>query len=128
MARITVVFGILLILLGSAFYAGIAVTQGKAPSVTALIPSFAGIPILLLGLVAFREAYRKHAMHVVSVLALLGFLLPALRLVMQLAGGAEAKPTALASMAGMAVLCGALFALCLKSFVDARRARGEQAR
>ena len=85
MARLTITIGILLTLLGVAFYVGLTVAAGTHPSVTALIPAFAGLPILLLGVAALKESIRKHAMHGVSLLALLGFLLPVGRLGLQVA-------------------------------------------
>jgi hypothetical protein len=125
MVRLTLVVGTLLILLGAGFYGGIALGEGAAPSVTALIPAFVGILILLLGVLALRETLRMHAMHAVSALALLGFLLPVGRLAMQVAKGAETKATTLASLISMAVLCGGLLFFCVKSFIDARRRRSE---
>jgi hypothetical protein len=125
MTRLTLVVGTLLVLLGVGFYCGIWVAEGEAPSATALIPAFAGIPIVVLGILALKENLRMHAMHAVSVLALLGFLLPVGRLAMQLARGAETKATTLASLILMAVLCGGLLFFCVKSFIDARRRRSE---
>ena len=84
---------------------------------TALIPAFVGIPILVLGLAALKESIRKHAMHGVSLLALLGFLLPAGRLSMKLVQGEHVKTTILVSLVLMAVLCGVLLAACVRSFV-----------
>jgi len=120
MARLTIVIGLLLVLLGGGVYAGLAMTEGTAPSVTALIPAFAGVPILLLGLAGLRESLRKHAMHAVAVLALLGCLLPLGHLGRKLAQGAEVKATALTSMALMALLCAILLVACIRSFVRAR--------
>ena len=77
MAKLTIGIGLLLILVGGGFFAGLAIIENKTPSATALIPAFAGLPILLLGFVALKDAYRMHAMHGVAILALLGFLLPA---------------------------------------------------
>jgi hypothetical protein len=126
MARVTIIVGALLTLIGVAFYGGIYLFQDRAPSVTALIPAMAGLPILALGLVALVDKLRPHAMHVVALLALLGFLLPVGRLLMKLAQGAEVGPIAFSSLALMALLCGVLFAGCVKSFVDARRRRANQ--
>ena len=117
MARLTIIIGALLTLVGVGFYAVLSVAEGKAVSVTALIPAMAGVPILLLGLVALREPLRKHAMHVVAILALLGLALPLGRLGMQLAKGAQVKPTVLASLLLMAVLSGVLLFACIRSFV-----------
>ena len=58
MAKITIGLGLVLIALGLGSYFG----TGQA-SVTALIPAFFGLPLLLLGLVALKERMRKNAMH-----------------------------------------------------------------
>lgn len=120
MARLTIIIGTLLVLAGLAFYAAPLVRDGTSPSVTALIPAFAGLPILLLGLVALRETVRMHAMHGVAVLSLLAMLLPLGRLGMQLARGAEVKPAILASLSIMAGLSGFLLVACIRSFIRAR--------
>ena len=121
MGKTTIIFGGLLVLLGAGIYAGLAAVEGSAPSVTVLIPAFFGLPIVLLGIVALNDGYRKHAMHVVAVLALLGLIAPLSRLIMQLARGADVAPLPMASMILMALLSGGLLALCVKSFIDARR-------
>ncbi len=41
-------------------------------SMTAMIPAFVGFPILILGTLALMPAARKHSMHLVAVIALLG--------------------------------------------------------
>jgi hypothetical protein len=120
MARFTILIGVLLTLLGIGFFVVLRLMEGAWPSATALIPAFAGVPILLLGIVALSPSWRKHAMHGVAVLALLGVLLPVGRLGMQLARGAEVKSTVLASLLLMALLCGILLVACVRSFVLAR--------
>lgn len=127
MARIAIMIGSLLILLGVAVYGLVSATQDEPASITSLIPAFFGLPIVLAGIVALNAAFRKHAMHAVAVFALLGLVAPLLRLVMQLARGASVAPLPLISMLLMALLCGVLLALCIKSFVDVRRARSDQA-
>lgn len=121
MGKTAILFGGLMILLGIGLYVGLLVVDGQPPSATVLIPAFFGTPILLLGLLALKDAYRKHAMHVVAVLALLGFLAPASRLVMQLARGAEVAVLPMISLIFMALLSGGLLILCVKSFIDSRR-------
>jgi hypothetical protein len=124
MTRTSIAVGGLLAALGIGFYGGIGLLQSKVPSITALIPAFIGTPILLLGLVALKkDSFRMHAMHVVSLLAFLGFGLPVGRLGMQIAKGAELKITTVLSLVLTALLCGGLFGVCLKSFIDARRSR-----
>ena len=127
MSRYTIAIGALLVLVGVGFYIGLASTADSLPSVTALIPAFAGVPILLLGLLSLKEPLRKHAMHFVSVLALVGFLLPSGRLAMLVARGTELKLAGTASLVLMAILCGSLLVLCVKSFIAARQARTQNA-
>ena len=122
MAAFAIVVGLLLSLLGFGFYAGLAAVEHATPSVTALIPAFVGIPVFVLGCVALKDAARKHAMHAVALLALLGFLLPTGRLAMQWAKGESVSATALSSLVLMAALCGFLLAGCIRSFVRARLA------
>lgn len=116
MPKIAIIFGALLTALGVVTY----VVSGSH-SVTAMIPAFFGLPILLLGLAAARmEGMRKHLMHAAAALGLLGFLMSAGRLAMKGIGGA---PMAVGSQIGMAVLCLVFVALCVNSFVQARRNR-----
>jgi lysylphosphatidylglycerol synthetase-like protein (DUF2156 family) len=110
--KTAIAVGLLLILQGVGFY---VVTETK--SVTALIPTFFGIPILLLGCVALKESVRKHAMHGVVTLALLGLLAP----IGRIASAGFKLSAAGVSLVLMIVLCGGLLVLGVKSFVDARR-------
>jgi peptide/nickel transport system permease protein len=112
-------FGILLILLGVVGY----IASGAA-SITALIPAFLGAPVLAAGVLALNEARRKHAMHAAAALALLGVLgtvraltkLPAL-----LSGGEVARPAAVVAQLVMLVLSAVFLALCIRSFIEARK-------
>ena len=125
MAKIALVSGGLLVLLGLVAFGSVRLVQGYWPSATALIPAFLGLPILLLGLVALNAAYRKHAMHAVAVLALVGVAAPLGRLGTQLARGADVALLPLISLLLTALVCGVLLGLCIKSFLDARRASSE---
>lgn len=116
MGPVTVVFGILLILLGLAGY------LPHQSSYTALIPTGFGLVFVLLGLLARQDRWRMHVMHLAAVLGLVGLVGSAVRVVSGLAGGAE-HPFALAMQGLMAVGCLVYLALCVKSFVDARRRR-----
>jgi hypothetical protein len=116
-ANITIVFGLLLIAQGVGFFIG---TQAS----TALIPAYFGAAFLVLGVLAQKENLRKHAMHAAAVLALIGFLVPVGRLVGKLiADGGINDRVAAAALALMAALCGVLEALCVRSFIQARRRR-----
>ena len=116
MPKITLMVGVLLVAQGVGFYVG---TSSK--SITALIPTFVGLPILVLGLLASKESARKHAMHLAAALALLGFLAA----VGRMASAGLSISAAGISVLVLALLTGAFLVLCIKSFVDARRRRGE---
>ncbi len=119
MPYITMALGSLLFLIGVGFYFGTGAT-----SVTALIPAFLGIPIEIAGLAARRESWRKHAMHVAVLLALLGFLGSArglLQLPALLTGAELARPAAVAAQSITAVLCLVFVGLAVNSFIQARR-------
>ena len=121
MAPIAMVFGAILIILGVVGY-----VATDRISVTALIPAGFGLALLLLGVLARKENLRKHAMHLAAALGLVGFLgsasgLP--KLMTLLAGGEVERPAAAISQSLMAVTCAVFVGLCVKSFIDARRAR-----
>lgn len=125
MAQITSVVGGLLIALGLAAYFG---TGTK--SITAMIPAFFGIPVLLSGLLAFNEKFKMHAMHVAVVVTLLGFL-GGLRgvpgLLKLLGGGAVKKPNAVYVQVGLSLICLVHVVLAVRSFIQARKARESEA-
>ena len=121
MAIITIVYGSLLILLGLAGYLG-----SDRTSLTALIPLLFGVPLETLGVLALvKPGARKHLMHAAATIALLGLLgtiksllkLPAL-----LQGVPMERPAAVAAQCIMAVLSLIFLALCVRSFIVARRA------
>jgi uncharacterized membrane protein len=123
MPRLTVVFGLILIAIGVAFYFG----SGRE-SVTALIPAFLGIPILVFGLLARTERTRAIFMHLALVLALLGLAgtVPgAIKLAKQASGEEIARPTAALAQGIVAVLCLIYLVLGIRSFIVARRSRSE---
>jgi len=112
--------GVLLILIGIVGYI-YGVLNGNA-SVTALIPAFFGIVLAILGVAArAKENLRMHLMHVAVLVGLLGFLIPAWRLLSRF--GELALSAALVSQISMALICLVFVILCVKSFVDARRSR-----
>jgi len=121
MANVTIGFGLALAALGVAGYLGTDRT-----SLTALIPLVFGLLLVVCGALARREALRKHAMHAAAVIGLIGFLGP-LRVLPQmlalLGGGAVAHRAAVLDQLAMLVVCGVFLALCIRSFVAARRAR-----
>lgn len=123
MAKLTIVFGILLILLG---IIGFVATGSHAP--TALIPSFFGLLLTLFGSLARTEDAKNRMlwMHIAVTVGLLGFLFttPGLINVIRMASGVTVKrPAAAIEQAFMWVVCGIFVALCVRSFINARRSR-----
>ena len=123
MARVTILFGVLLILLGLAGYLG---TGHVHP--TALIPSGFGLLLAILGLLANTEETRRRMlfMHIAVTLGLLGFLATAAAIfqyVQLLQGRSFPFPVAVESKAAMSILCLTFVLLCVRSFIAARRSR-----
>lgn len=99
-----------------------SVTQGK-PAMTAFIPAFFGIPILLSSLLAKNEAKRKLGMHLAAVFALVGFALPFVMIVGKLVRGALEMRLSTFSMSAMCIVCLIFLIQCIQSFKAARRAQ-----
>jgi multisubunit Na+/H+ antiporter MnhF subunit len=121
MTTTTVVTGALLIVLGLVGFVG---TGSEHP--TALIPAAFGILLVVCGFVAKAPERRKLWMHIAVTVGLLGFLgtISGLVKVIQMAGGATiARPEAAESQAAMAFICGIFVAICINSFIKARKAR-----
>jgi hypothetical protein len=123
MAKFSIILGIILITLGLISYLGIS-----SESITALIPTFLGIPILILGYLALNEKYLKHAMHGALVLVILGFggtVGGLIKFFRMLGGEVFERPSAIIVQAIMAVLCLVFLIFAIKSFIDARRGKSE---
>jgi len=122
---VTIVLGLLLAALGVFGY-----TSASPRHVTALIPAFFGLAFIVLGALARRPSLLRHAMHGAALLGVLGLagsargVPDAIRL---LAGDAVARPAMATSQGIMFVLCAIFVALCVRSFVSARRARASTA-
>jgi hypothetical protein len=122
MPTTTIAFGALLILLGIIGY--VYGLSQNAASVTALIPAFFGIVLVILGFLArTKENLRKHLMHAAVLIALLGFILTAGRLLSKLSS--LTLSAAVISQVLMALICLIFLILGGKSFADARRSRTE---
>ena len=124
MAKITIFFGVLLVILGAAFY---SLAVPHAP--TSLIPLYFGVLLILLGALANTGDPRRRMlfMHIAVTVGLLGFLFPfgrAIRGAIKLAQGlAVAHPRAIQEQMLMALLCLVFTGLCVRSFIVARRSR-----
>jgi len=123
MAKVTILFGVILLVLGAGFYFA---TGAVAP--TSLIPAGFGILLIFFGVLANspEPGRRMLWMHVAVTLGLLGFLFPAFMTIKSLAkahGAPLARPLAIAEQGIMAVVCLIFVAFCVQSFIAARRAR-----
>lgn len=124
MAKMTLLFAALLVALGLVSYFG---TGSQHP--TALIPTWFGLALGLFGFLAISpsETRRKLFMHINVTIGLLGFLGAAWRALQSYeharSVGIEPDKIALSAQLTMAGLLLIYVALCVKSFVDARRAR-----
>ena len=120
MTATTRLVGLILAAIGILSYVGTGRT-----SVTALIPAFLGVVFVLLAWVARNEAVRKHVMHAAMVVALLGIVGTASRLIPGIAAGTLnlARPAVLAQIVTVVLLVWYLVK-GIKSFRDARLARG----
>ena len=123
MAKITVLFGVLLIILGAASY---ILTGHKFP--TSLIPVAFGILLVTFGSMAETPETRRRMlfMHIAVTVGLLGFLAtaPALVSAWQLfKGKLFPYPAAIEEKAAMSVLLLIYVVLCVRSFIAARRSR-----
>ena len=119
MAKVTIVFGVLLVALGLVGFFG---TGGI--HYTALIPTWFGILAI-----SPREGRRKLFMHINVAVGLVG-LLGAIAAALQGYGharslGVDPDYIALAAKLTMAVLLLIYVNLCVRSFIQARRSRQE---
>lgn len=113
-----IAIGALLILVGVIGYAyGMSAGAG---SLTALIPAAIGAVMAILGFAARgSEGLRKHLMHAAVVVALLGFIATAGRLLSRFSE--LTMSPAVMSQAATAVLCLIFMILAIRSFAAARR-------
>ena len=127
MPQLTLRFGLVLILLGAAFFALSATSEHLAP--TSLIPAVFGLLLVGLGLAARTEDSKRRMlfMHIAVTVGLIGFLFPFARSIKGtlalLSGGSVAHPRAVEESMLMALVCLVFTALCVRSFISARRTR-----
>lgn len=123
MAKLTIGFGVVLILLGAWGFFG---TGSQHP--TALIPVYFGLGLVVPGALAMTEDAKKRMlwMHIAVTVGLLGFLGAGSRAVMELvkAHGEPLSDTAAIAVRfqmAMTALCLVYVGLCVRSFIAARR-------
>ena len=118
MPSIAIACGTILIIIGILGYINGVVTDRT--SVTALIPAFFGIVLLILGLMArTKENLRRHLMHAAVIVALLGFIAPLARLLPNI--GDLQYSAAVVSQVSMALVCLLFVVLAVRSFIEARK-------
>jgi multisubunit Na+/H+ antiporter MnhF subunit len=121
MPTTTIVTGVLLLALGLVGFVG---TGSQHP--TALIPAGFGIALAVCGFLAKAPERRKLYMHIAVTLGLLGFLgtvTGLIKVVRMAAGETIARPEAAESQAVMAFISAIFVAICVNSFIKARKAR-----
>lgn len=126
MAKVTLVFAVLLAILGLVGFYGTGATHH-----TALIPLWWGIALGICGFLAISpsERRRKIFMHIAVTIGLLGFI-GAVVVAIQGYGaarsaGVEPDRIALTAKLVMAGLMLIYVNLCIRSFIQARRSRQE---
>ena len=124
MAKLTIIFGILLVVLGLVGYFG---TGSKAP--TALIPTWFGLALCIGGFLAVSpsEGRRKLFMHINVTIGLIGCV-GAFIVAVQGYGharslGQDPDYIAFAAKIAMGMILLTYTILCVRSFIEARRAR-----
>jgi hypothetical protein len=123
MAKLTIAFGILLILLG---IVGFVSTGSTHP--TSLIPSGIGVFFVFFGVMADTENSKKRMlwMHISVTVALLVFLgmIPAAIDTIKLSRGVYyPHPIAVEEKGALALFCLIYVLFCVRSFIAARRTR-----
>jgi len=120
-AKLTIFFGVLLIVVGLAGY----VETGSAHP-TALIPCWIGIVLGVAGFLAISPARRMLWMHVAATVGLLGFLFTVKGAwdTFRLGNGATFEhPVAVVEKGATCLICLIFVAFCVRSFIQARRNR-----
>ncbi len=120
MTAINLTFGFILIALGVGSY----VASG-ADSVTALIPAFVGLVLIVCGLLArLGKVMRMIFAHLAVLIGLLGGIGGLAMSIPKLASGAElARPLAVYMQLAMGFVLLVYTVFCVRSFIAARRAR-----
>ncbi len=120
MPKISIICGAILIVIGLVGYV-IGMNGGRA-SLTALIPAAFGVILLLLGVFSqSNEGLRKHLMHAAALVAVIGFVVTAGRILMKITEFTF-SPANLSQLA-MATVCCVFVIMAIRSFTEARKLR-----
>ncbi len=120
MPLVAIVSGIILIPIGLVIF-----DQTGREHYTSLIPAGLGALLVMLGGLAYLPNLRKHAMHVAAMIGTFGVLGVGFRFGQGLAGylssGEVKSPPALVGTGLTTLVCLIFVALCVNSFIQARR-------
>lgn len=123
MPKVGIAVGLLLIVLGLAFFFGTGASHK-----TALIPAWFGAAIALCGALGNTDDVKRRAlwMHIAVTLGLLGFLFPgfrALRSSLHADTLTDVQRVAMEESWAMAAICLVFTILCVRNFIANRRTR-----
>jgi hypothetical protein len=122
LGQMTIGFGALLALVSSGFFFAMGMTD-----MASLHPFGLGVLLIVCGIAANTENNKRRMvwMHIAVTVGLIGFLITGVRAVIQIAKGTTAVPSALAfdERVASALICGVFVAMCVRSFIAARKAR-----
>lgn len=122
MAKLTIGFGVLLAVVSLGFWLGVGRTE-----MAALHPAGIGILLAVCGALANTENPKKRMlwMHIAVTLGLIGFLTTGIRAGIELAKGTamSINPMGFEERVVIALICLVYVALCVRSFITARRDR-----
>jgi multisubunit Na+/H+ antiporter MnhE subunit len=122
MAKWTIGFGVVLAIVSLSFWVGMGKTE-----MAALHPAGLGLGLILCGALANTENPKRRMlwMHIAVTVGLVGFLITGIRAAIQIAKGTTAagNPLAFDERTVVALICLLFVALCVRSFIAARRAR-----
>lgn len=121
MAKFTMIVGVVLVLVSVGFW----FSMGRA-EMAALHPAGLGVLLLIAGALANSENARRRMlwMHIAVTLGLIGLLITGIRVVLEMVHGTtRLHPLAFDERALVAVICLVFVALCVRSFIAARRTR-----
>jgi hypothetical protein len=120
MAKVTLVFAVLLVALGLVGFFG---TGSQHP--TALIPLWIGVLLGIFGALAISpsESRRKIFMHINVTIGTLAFVATIVEIIRTIISGKPLLWAAMASKIALGILLLAYVAVCVRSFIAARRGR-----
>ncbi|MDF1859205.1 MAG: hypothetical protein P1U87_03255 [Verrucomicrobiales bacterium] len=123
MKKLTYICSILLILLGALGYFAWEALGASKQSITAAIPAFVGILMLIGGLVANKN--HMAGMHIAVLFSLLGAIAGLGRLIPSaIKGSLDWGATSTLLILGMTLICAYYTVMAVRSFIAARKARG----